>query len=190
MWPLLLILASRCLHRIAAVSCSSSRLSSFALNVFVVNDVSDGRVLPAHDPFLGADARQRARVPARVPSARRRRAARGGERRALARNAAACLGVVLLALALVLIRREHAFPGWWALLPTLGTALLIWRGPDCGDQPTPAVAPRPRVRRAHQLSAVSVALAAAHIRQDRRGRDTAGFRSNNGPARELPLGRT
>ena len=28
-----------------------------------------------------------------------------------------------------MIREEYAFPGWWALLPTLGTALLIGAGP-------------------------------------------------------------
>ena len=38
-------------------------------------------------------------------------------------------GSFFLALALVLIREEYAFPGWWALLPTLGTALLIGAGP-------------------------------------------------------------
>ncbi|QWF69409.1 acyltransferase [Methylomonas paludis] len=38
-------------------------------------------------------------------------------------------GLVLLALGFLLINREQAFPGWWALLPTLGTVLCISAGP-------------------------------------------------------------
>jgi len=39
-------------------------------------------------------------------------------------------GLVLIAVGLVLIDSSSAFPGWWALLPTMGTALLIWAGPS------------------------------------------------------------
>ncbi len=38
-------------------------------------------------------------------------------------------GAVLVALGFVLISRERAFPGMWALLPTLGAAFLISAGP-------------------------------------------------------------
>jgi peptidoglycan/LPS O-acetylase OafA/YrhL len=38
------------------------------------------------------------------------------------------LGFFSLVLGLVLIRREEAFPGFWAILPVLGTALLIHAG--------------------------------------------------------------
>jgi peptidoglycan/LPS O-acetylase OafA/YrhL len=44
-------------------------------------------------------------------------------------NAKAFTGVGLLALSLLLLNPERAFPGWWALLPVLGTALLIGAGP-------------------------------------------------------------
>ena len=44
------------------------------------------------------------------------------------RPAAAYLGLLLLALGLVLLDKAAAFPGWWALLPTLGTVLLIFSG--------------------------------------------------------------
>lgn len=37
-------------------------------------------------------------------------------------------GASLLAIGLATITREGAFPGWWALLPTLGAALLISAG--------------------------------------------------------------
>ena len=43
---------------------------------------------------------------------------------------ASAAGLVLIAAGLVLIDSSNAFPGWWALLPTMGTALLIWAGPS------------------------------------------------------------
>ena len=46
------------------------------------------------------------------------------------RNAKAALGAALLAAAFALLDAGRAFPGWWALLPVLGTALLIWAGPE------------------------------------------------------------
>lgn len=45
-------------------------------------------------------------------------------------DAAAALGVVLLGAGAFLITKQSLFPGWWALLPTLGTALLIHAGPE------------------------------------------------------------
>ena len=40
------------------------------------------------------------------------------------------LGVLLIAAALVLLDKSRQFPGWWALLPTSGTALLLAAGPQ------------------------------------------------------------
>lgn len=45
-------------------------------------------------------------------------------------NVKAAVGLALVALALILLNAQRAFPGWWALLPVLGTALLIWAGPS------------------------------------------------------------
>jgi peptidoglycan/LPS O-acetylase OafA/YrhL len=39
------------------------------------------------------------------------------------------MGLVLLIGGLAFINRARAFPGWWVLLPTVGTALLIAAGP-------------------------------------------------------------
>jgi hypothetical protein len=44
------------------------------------------------------------------------------------RDALSGAGLVLLLAGVVIINRESAFPGWWALLPTVGTALLIFAG--------------------------------------------------------------
>lgn len=45
-------------------------------------------------------------------------------------KAASLAGLALLATAFAVIDKNRAFPGWWALVPTLGTALLILAGPN------------------------------------------------------------
>ena len=45
-------------------------------------------------------------------------------------NGCAALGVLLLLASLGLITENSAFPGWWALLPVMGSALLILSGPS------------------------------------------------------------
>jgi peptidoglycan/LPS O-acetylase OafA/YrhL len=44
-------------------------------------------------------------------------------------NLQALTGMVLIVLSIFLIDNERSFPGWWALMPTLGTALVISAGP-------------------------------------------------------------
>ncbi len=48
--------------------------------------------------------------------------------RAVSRNVASFMGGYLLGFGLLFITKDDPFPGWWALLPTLGTALLISGG--------------------------------------------------------------
>ena len=45
-------------------------------------------------------------------------------------NVKATAGLALIAIALVLLNAQRAFPGWWAVLPVLGTVLLVWAGPS------------------------------------------------------------
>lgn len=45
------------------------------------------------------------------------------------RNLMSVVGLGFIILACVLVRGGKSFPGWWALLPTLGAALLIAAGP-------------------------------------------------------------
>src|SRR4029077_4711684 len=40
------------------------------------------------------------------------------------------VGALLIAAAIASMNTHHAFPGWWALLPTVGAVLLISAGPD------------------------------------------------------------
>jgi len=46
------------------------------------------------------------------------------------RNALSFAGLALIVLACVLVRGGKGFPGWWALLPTLGAGCLIAAGPQ------------------------------------------------------------
>ncbi len=52
------------------------------------------------------------------------------QRIALLCNAQSMLGVAAIGIAVLVINREKAFPGWWALLPTLGAYLIISAGPQ------------------------------------------------------------
>jgi len=45
-------------------------------------------------------------------------------------NVRSISGVLLIAISVLFIDREEAFPGWWAMLPTLGTFLIISAGPN------------------------------------------------------------
>ncbi len=128
-WPVLLILANRFLHRLLGVVLVIAGVS-FALNIAAVDAYrSAAFYLPVTrfwELMLGSALAYLHVFHPRAVAALHA----DGEGRALVRNAAACVGVVLLALAFTLTRESYAFPGWWALLPTLGTTLLIGAGPS------------------------------------------------------------
>ena len=42
----------------------------------------------------------------------------------------AILGLAFIALVVVILNQDSKFPGWWALMPTVGATLLISAGPD------------------------------------------------------------
>ncbi len=46
------------------------------------------------------------------------------------RNISSITGLLLVVLSVVVLTKASRFPGWWALLPTLGTFLLISAGPN------------------------------------------------------------
>ena len=51
-------------------------------------------------------------------------------RSARVRNIESCFGLLAIAIALAKVNQLRAFPGWWALLPTVGTVLVISAGPE------------------------------------------------------------
>lgn len=52
------------------------------------------------------------------------------EKRKRLRNAASVFGLLLIGYGLLEIEKDNSFPGYWALLPVLGTMVLIATGPD------------------------------------------------------------
>lgn len=115
-WPLLLLATLR--NRFAALALVVALLTaSFCLNVFVTGDRAASFFLPQFriwELLLGALL---AALGARSVSP-------------VQKNLASLAGLLLLVTAVYAIDRKSQFPGWWALLPTLGATLLIFAGPD------------------------------------------------------------
>ena len=115
LWPLLLMLAAP--RRWMWQAALAVLVASFACNVVLsATDPTAAFYLPVSRVWELAAGAALALLPHRAHS--------GG-----VRNAAAWSGLALLAGAVVLINRDSAFPGWWALLPVAATALLIFAGP-------------------------------------------------------------
>jgi peptidoglycan/LPS O-acetylase OafA/YrhL len=135
-WPLLVVLSSRRKLGPLAVACTVF-VTSFGSNVFLVRtDPAAAFYLPVTrfwELMLGGGL-----AFATVPGVQFRYF--GQERwlgaRILYRHhagavheTAAWLGVALIVAALLLINPHRSFPGWWALLPTVGTTLVVSAGP-------------------------------------------------------------
>jgi peptidoglycan/LPS O-acetylase OafA/YrhL len=101
-------------------------LASMAVNVAFVTKYSDATFfLPLSrlwELFLGAGLS--------LIRVRNREVRWAGFQNPLFRNCIGFLGMGMLAAAILGINQNDRFPGWWALLPTIGTALLIGTGPS------------------------------------------------------------
>ncbi|MEH6588530.1 MAG: acyltransferase family protein [Halioglobus sp.] len=115
LWPLALVVAARWPIK-AAYLIASLALLSFCLSLLFADDKAASFFLPQFrvwELLLGALI---ATLPlTRLPAS--------------AGNVFAIAGLALLICAVVVINRERDFPGWWALLPTLGAGLVIAAGP-------------------------------------------------------------
>ena len=116
-WPLLLWVSARLGARMLVVM-SVVALASFVANIAVVN--TDG-ALAYYSPWTRFWELAIGSLLAQFTLAR---AAAGSEVR-WAGEARSILGLVLIAVAVALTSKDESFPGWWALLPTLGAALVI-----------------------------------------------------------------
>lgn len=127
LWPLLALLLLRWRAQ-GAWLLLGLLLLSFSLNVWWVVDKAKGTffLLPtrAWELLMGA-ALAHAAVFGRGPLHRLVRAAEHPR----TRNAMAWAGVTCIGAALALLDKHRHFPGWWALLPTSGTVLLLAAGP-------------------------------------------------------------
>ena len=122
LWPVVLLLGWRLRTNLLAVAAVLA-LASFAVNL---GGIAGHPTATFYSPasrawelLLGAGL---ACLHARPGAA--------AARLALPPNLLSWLGAALLAAGLVLITREDPFPGWRALLPALGAALLIGAGPQ------------------------------------------------------------
>ena len=132
-WPLAAVALFR-LPRAGVTLVALAALASFALNIAFVEAKPKGTfflpptrfweillgVLLAYAHHFGLPGRLAggfARWPAASPWPAR------------LPNLSSALGVVLLLSAMGLLNKTDRFPGWWALLPTLGSVLLIAAGP-------------------------------------------------------------
>ena len=115
-WPLLLLISFR-LRLPAIAMVLALLLTSFWLNLFVTGDRAASFFLPQFrvwELLLGA-------LLAALGSRPTQQALK---------NLVAMTGLMLLVTAVYAIDQQSRFPGWWALLPTLGATLLIFAGPE------------------------------------------------------------
>ncbi|WDZ96638.1 acyltransferase family protein [Herbaspirillum sp. WKF16] len=117
-WPLLLWAAWRRRHGVL-IALLLVLVASFAWNIASVHgDAVAAFYLPMSRFWeLGAGALLAYRS--------RRRPALGPDRADLASAG----GLLLMAIGIALITKEDAFPGWWAILPVAGAALMLAAGP-------------------------------------------------------------
>ena len=120
-WPLLLWATWKCRFNLLLTTVLVATIS-FALNIGTSNSDVVAAFYAPHTRFwellIGAHLAYLRVFHQSIP-----RAPKTGDG-----NLRSFVGAALLAVAMSLITKERAFPGWWALLPTVGTALMISAG--------------------------------------------------------------
>ncbi len=141
-WPCLLLLAwKRNINALTIVACIIA--GSFAVNVYTVHtDAVQSFYSPVarfwelllggllayiqlHNIRLEPRVRQSINSLLSMFTVRRLPAANP----VTLQNSLSILGVFLIILAAIIVDKKNLFPGWWALLPTLGAYLVIAAGP-------------------------------------------------------------
>jgi peptidoglycan/LPS O-acetylase OafA/YrhL len=120
-WPWILTIASRRARRLLSVVCCIA-LASFALNLAVVGKHHSAAF---YLPFTRA---WELMIGGAVACWNFERKGRPAGR--VARDVASVLGLVMMAAALGIVTESRPFPGWWALLPSVGTGLVIAAGAE------------------------------------------------------------
>jgi peptidoglycan/LPS O-acetylase OafA/YrhL len=120
-WPIIMVLAYKVSRRLLAVALAISIGSLIASLLLTRSHESAAFYLPITrfwELLLGAMLALVAGVP-------KLSAARPRQTSSVVAESLACVGVLLIAAGLIFINRSSSFPGWWALAPTVGTALAI-----------------------------------------------------------------
>jgi peptidoglycan/LPS O-acetylase OafA/YrhL len=120
-FPVLMVLVWR--HRSASLILGVIAVASFALNVVTVRySPSFAFYLPftrfwefLAGTLLAYDSVKFGWAARFEPNARRD-------------NAASAIGLLMILAGIFIIPAEGNYPGWWALLPVIGTVLIIWSG--------------------------------------------------------------
>jgi len=126
-WPAVLLLVFKRAYNIAIVTALIA-VVSFSLNVALVKaHPAAAFFLPftrVWELMLGSLLASLELMPGWASAM----AATKTRRVRLVRDIAGWGGAAMIAIALVMLSPRRAFPGWWALLPTLGTVLIIVAG--------------------------------------------------------------
>lgn len=138
-WPLLLWLAYKRKTKVFFIALVIGSLS-FLVNIWGVSrhSVASFYLMPARFwEFLAGYALACAQVPDRSYVGQAGRSLFGygrclcaASRPAIINNVFAVLGLLLLTAGIFFLDKNKPYPGWWALLPTIGTFLLIAAGPS------------------------------------------------------------
>jgi peptidoglycan/LPS O-acetylase OafA/YrhL len=120
-WPLLLLLFGRRPRQMGWMIATVAA-ASFAMNIFLVSTRPDADFYLPVTRFWELMAGS---ALAYAAFHGKRLSAPGS-----LRDAQAIAGMVLLAASLALLDEARAFPGWWALMPVAGAALVISAGPQ------------------------------------------------------------
>lgn len=118
-WPLLLGYVWKRKHNLLAITLLVAA-ASFVVNIY---SVQDHIIAAFYSPIARFWELMAGGVLAYVVSHSNRRLPVNPEWRSVA-------GLLLIILAIVLTNKNKAFPGWWALLPVVGTVFVISAGAD------------------------------------------------------------
>jgi peptidoglycan/LPS O-acetylase OafA/YrhL len=117
-WPLLLAFVWKRKWSFVAITATIAA-SSFAFNIYTINkDPTAAFYLPASRSWELMIGGLLAYIALHLPNLNKQH-----------KNVQSIFGCMLIALGLAFLGKERMFPGWWALLPALGTFFLISAGP-------------------------------------------------------------
>ena len=152
-WPLILLFIHR-LRQPAGLAVAILALLSFLANIWLIGTFP---IATFYLPFTRAWELLAGALLALLPNERSSQATA---------NVLSIVGILLIGAAAWLLTPKSHFPGWWALLPVVGTCLIVSVSRCAVKQNRPWKS-WVRCSRSDQLSVISLALAATGFRRQR-----------------------